>query len=638
MKSILIIAFILLGSLVSVAQQYSTSNKKAIKDFEEGQGLLHLRKYKEGILKLEEALKKDPAFAEAHTELAYAYKNMGEELKAKPHFLKAAELKPNNKDYYNIYFISADYLLNDGNYAEAKKYLQKIIDFNPNNKNVMYRTNIMMGNCIFAEEALKHPLAFNPVLMSNKINKYFIHAYPVLTADQQTFIFSKRNGPQLTDDEDIVISRKVNGEWSDPISISDKINSEFNEGACTMSADGKVLVFVSCNRKDGLGACDLYISYKKGNDWTVPLNMGPTVNSASWDSEPTLSADGRTIYFTSERGGGMGLFDIWITTMDESGNWTKARNLGKPVNTEGKEVSPFIHANGNTLYFSSNKHPGMGGYDIFYSHKSDSITWTEPVNVGYPINTQMNDASVFISADSRKGFYSVYERKDMRFNKALLYEFDVPKELQERKLSTYAKGTVYDADTKQKLGAKVELVDLKTQLVVQSTKSDSINGDYLMVLTEGSEYALYVSRPGYLFKSIFFDYKDPKNFNPLTLDVYLDPIKAGKGVVLNNIFFATNSYALEDKSKTELDKIVNFMKLNSKISIEFGGHTDDVGSDKANLDLSLKRAKSVYEYIVSKGIPAVRLKFKGYGETKPVAPNDSDENRQLNRRIEFVIL
>jgi outer membrane protein OmpA-like peptidoglycan-associated protein len=250
----------------------------------------------------------------------------------------------------------------------------------------------------------------------------------------------------------------------------------------------------------------------------------------------------------------------------------------------------------------------------------------------------MNDASVFISADSRKGFYSVYERKDMRFNKALLYEFEVPKELQEQMLSTYAKGMVYDAETKQKLGAKVELVDLKTQLVVQSTKSDSLNGDYLMVLTEGSEYALYVSKPGYLFKSIFFDYKDRKNFNPLTLDVYLDPIKAGKSVVLNNIFFATGSYALEDKSKTELDKIVSFLNLNSKVNIEFGGHTDDVGSDKDNLELSLKRAKSVYDYILAKGIPAARLKYKGYGETKPVAPNDSDENRQLNRRIEFKIL
>jgi outer membrane protein OmpA-like peptidoglycan-associated protein len=563
---------------------------------------------------------------------------MGEEAKARPHFIRAAELKPNNKDYYNIYLIAADYLLNDGNYAEAKKYLQKIIDFNPNNKNVMYRANIMMGNCLFAEEALKHPLEFKPILMSGKINKYFIHAYPVLTADQQTFIFSKRDGPQPTDDEDIVISRKVNGEWSDPVSISGKINSEFNEGACTMSADGKVLVFVSCNRKDGLGACDLYISYKKGDDWSVPVNMGSTVNSGAWDSEPSLSADGRTIYFTSERGGGLGLFDIWFTTMDDNGNWRQAKNLGKPLNTDGKEVSPFIHANGNTLYFSSNKHPGMGGYDIFYSHKLDSVHWSEPVNVGYPINTQMNDASVFISADSRKGFYSVYERKDMRFNKALLYEFEVPKELQEQMLSTYAKGMVYDAETKQKLGAKVELVDLKTQLVVQSTKSDSLNGDYLMVLTEGSEYALYVSKPGYLFKSIFFDYKDRKNFNPLTLDVYLDPIKAGKSVVLNNIFFATGSYALEDKSKTELDKIVSFLNLNSKVNIEFGGHTDDVGSDKDNLELSLKRAKSVYDYILAKGIPAARLKYKGYGETKPVAPNDSDENRQLNRRIEFKIL
>jgi OOP family OmpA-OmpF porin len=184
----------------------------------------------------------------------------------------------------------------------------------------------------------------------------------------------------------------------------------------------------------------------------------------------------------------------------------------------------------------------------------------------------------------------------------------------------------------------VELVDLKTQKIVESVKSDSVNGDYLIVLTEGSEYALYVSKPGYLYKSIFFDYKDPQNFNPLSLDVYLDPIKAGKAVVLNNIFFATSSYALEDKSKTELDKIVNFLKLNSKVIIEFGGHTDDVGSDKDNLELSLKRAKSVYEYIINKGIPAARLKYKGYGETKPVVPNDSEEHRQLNRRIEFKIL
>jgi OmpA-OmpF porin, OOP family len=637
MKSLFIITLFFI-SIASYSQQYSTTNKKAIKDFDAAQNLLHLRNFKDGIIKLEDALKKDPDFAEAHTALGYAYKNMGEETKARPHFIRAAELKPDNKDYYNIYFIAADYLLNDGNYSEAKKYLQKIIAFNPNNKTIMYKTNIMMGNCIFAEEALKHPLEFKPVLMSSKINKYFIHAYPVLTADQQTFIFSKRDGPQLTDDEDIMLCRKVNGEWSDPVSISNKINSEFNEGACTMSADGKVLVFVSCNRKDGLGACDLYISYKKGDDWSVPVNMGSNVNSNAWDSEPSLSADARTIYFTSERAGGLGLFDIWVTTMDDDGNWTKARNLGKPVNTEGKEVSPFIHANGKTLYFSSNKHPGMGGYDIFYSHKSDSINFTQPVNLGYPINTQMNDASVFISADSKKGFYSVYERKDMRFNKALLYEFEVPKELQEQKLSTYAKGTVYDADTKQKLGAKVELVDLNTQKIVESVKSDSINGDYLIVLTEGSEYALYVSKPGYLYKSIFFDYKDPKNFNPLSLDVYLDPIKAGKSVVLNNIFFPTGSYALEDKSKTELDKIVNFLKLNSKVTIEFGGHTDDVGSDKDNLELSLKRAKSVYEYIISKGIPAARLKYKGYGETKPVAPNDSEENRQMNRRIEFKIL
>jgi OmpA-OmpF porin, OOP family len=627
---------VFLLSLFSYAQEYSTTNKKAIKDFVEADGLLHNRKFPEAIQLLEEAVKKDPNFVEAHLKVASAYKNMADDTHAKPHYFKAAELRPDSKELYKLYFTVAEYYINDGDYENSKKYLDKIIGYNPNDKLVMYKTNVLLNNCNFAIEAKKHPVTFNPVLMSSKVNKFFIQGYPVLTADKQTFIYSKREDPTPKGDEDIVMCKKVNGEWSDPVSISDKINTKFNEGACTMSADGKVLVFVSCNRGSGL-ACDLYISYKKGDDWTTPVSMGPNVNSNVWDSEPSISADGRTIYFTSERSGGLGFFDIWMTTLDDNGNWTKAKNLGRPINTEGKEVSPFIHANGRTLYFSSDKHPGMGGYDIFYSHKLDS-GWSNPVNVGYPINTQINDATIFITADSKNGFYSVYERKDMRFNKAMLYEFDVPKELQEENISTYAKGTVYDTETQKKLGAKVELIDLKTQRVIQSVRSDSVNGDYMIVVTKGTDYGLYVSKEGYLFKSVFFDDKDPKSTEPLSLDIYLDPVKAGKAVVLNNIFFPTNSYKLEEKSQTELDKIILFLKQNPKINIEFGGHTDDVGSDKDNMDLSVKRAKSVYDYIAAKGIPSLRLKFKGYGETKPVVPNDSEEHRRMNRRIEFKVL
>jgi outer membrane protein OmpA-like peptidoglycan-associated protein/tetratricopeptide (TPR) repeat protein len=637
LKPILFLSFILL-SFFSYAQEYSTKNKKAIKDFVEADGLLHNRKFPEAIQLLEGALTKDPAFLEARLKLASAYKSMGDDVHAKPHYLKAAELKPDAKEYYKLYYTVGEYYLNDGDYDNAKKYFDKIVEYNPNDKLVMYKTNMLLVNCNFAIEAKKHPLKFNPFVMDSKINKYFIHAFPRLTADQQTFIYSKRDGPRLEQDEDIVMSKKVNGEWTDPVSISKNINTPYNEGAPSLSADGKVLVLVSCNTKTTLGACDLYISYKKGEDWTVPVNMGPNVNSNVWDSEPAISADGKTIYFSSERSGGIGLFDLYMTTLDDNGNWTKAKNLGRPINTEGKEVSPFIHANSTTLYFSSDKHPGMGGYDIFYSHKLDSAGWSKPVNVGYPLNTQLNDAQIFITADSKKGFYEVYERKDMRYNKALLYEFEVPQELKEEMVSSYAKGTVYDSETKQKLGAKVELIDLKKQRVIQSVKSDSINGDYMIVVTRGTEYGLYVSKEGYLFKSVFFEDKDPKSTEPLSLDVYLDPVKAGKAVVLNNIFFPTNSFTLEEKSQTELDKIILFLRQNPKVIIEFGGHTDDVGSDKDNMDLSLKRAKSVYDYIAKKGIPAVRMKFKGYGETKPVVPNVNEVNRRMNRRIEFKVL
>jgi OmpA-OmpF porin, OOP family len=635
-RSFLFLPFFLFTAF-SFAQEYSTTNKKAIKEYEEANALLHNRKFSEAIQLLEAAIKKDPNFVEAHLKVASAYRTMADDEHAKPHYYKAAELKPDAKEYYRLYYTVAEYYINDGDYENSKKYLDKIIGYNPNDKIVLYKTNILLDNCTFALEAKKHPVTFNPVLMSGKINKYFIQAYPVLTADKQTFIYSKRDDPTPKGDEDIVMSKKINGEWSDPVSISDKINTKFNEGACTMSADGKVLVFVSCNRESGL-ACDLYISYKQGNDWSTPVNMGPNVNSNVYDSEPAISADGRTIYFNSERKGGLGLFDLWMTTLDEKGNWTKAKNMGRPINTEGNEVSPFIHANGTTLYFSSDKHPGMGGYDIFYSHKLDSNAWSKPVNVGYPINTQLNDAQIFITADSKEGFYEIYEKKSMKYNKALLYQFDVPKELQEEKISSYAKGIVYDSETKKKLGAKVELIDLKTQRVIQSVKSDSVNGEYLIVVTRGTDYGLYVSKEGYLFKSVFFEDKDPKSNEPLSLDVYLDPVRSGKAVVLNNIFFPTNSYTLEEKSQTELDKIILFLKQNPKVNIEFGGHTDDVGSDKDNMELSLKRAKSVYDYIGTKGISIVRLKYKGYGETKPVVPNDNEDHRRMNRRIEFKVL
>ena len=625
------------GRELAAQQNLSTSNKKAIKLFQEADALFRQRQFDAGIKKLEEALEKDPGFVEAHLTLGATYKRFGENKNARTHFEKACELKPQSRDMAAAYLTLGEYLYLDGEYEKAKRWFERVAEVKPLRKDLTELAASMQTRSEFGIKATNNPITFMPRLMPPQINKFYIHAYPVLTADQSTLIYSRRVGPKVNDDEDIVISRNVNGKWSDPVSIAANINTGFNEGACSISGDGKTLVFASCNREDGLGQCDLYISYNQGGVWSDPVNMGRNVNSPAWDSEPSISADGKTVYFSSRRPGGLGKEDIWVTRKGENGEWTPAINLGPPVNTKGREVSPFIHADGKTLYFSSDELIGLGGFDIFFT-KDSSGNFSEPQNLGYPINTPANDASVFITADNSKGIYSIYEKKDNQTSRILLYEFDVPEEIKPDKVSTYSNGFVYDAETRKPMHARIDLIDLATSKVIQSVDSDPVTGEYLLVLTEGSEYALNVDENGYLFYSAFFDFKNPGSFNPVKLDVYLQSVKKGKSVVLNNIFFNTNSYQLEDKSRTELDKVVTFLQKNPDVRIEFGGHTDDVGADKDNMQLSLKRAEAVYQYILSKGIAAARLKYKGYGETKPVADNTTEEGRKQNRRIEFIIL
>lgn len=630
--------FVLSGTAFSQQQQLSSKNKKAVKLFLEADQLFHDRQFDPGIQKLKQALSKDPDFVEAYLKLGSAYKLFGKNLLAMDCYLKASEIKPNDPKMAGAYFAVGQYYFDDGDYEKARSWFHKVQEVKPEKKALSEQAADLEKRADFGIQATNHPVTFVPRLMPDQINAYFIMAYPVLTADQSTLIFSKRNGPTPQDDEDIMISRKVNGAWTSPVSVSPAINTQFNEGACTMSADGKTLVFASCNRPEGLGSCDLYISYKQGGQWSAPENLGKNVNSGGWESEPTLSADGKTIYFTSERGGGLGKFDIWVTHMKEDGEWTVAKNLGAPINTKGREVSPFIHADGKTLYFSSDEHIGLGEYDIFVSKKLDSVQWSEPKNLGYPINSSISDASVFITADNSKGMFSKYEKKERQYSKSLLYEFEVPDEIKPDKISTYARGKVYDAETRKPIHAEVRLVDLKTNRVIQRVESDPETGEYLIVLTEGSQYALYVDEDKYLFKSQYFDYENASGFDPVNLDIYLEPLKQGNTVVLNNLFFASNSYTLEDKSKTELDKIALFLKKNPEVKIEFGGHTDNVGSEADNMQLSLKRAEAVYRYIISLGISSSRLRYKGYGETHPVASNDTDAGRQSNRRIEFKVL
>ena len=368
-----------------------------------------------------------------------------------------------------------------------------------------------------------------------------------------------------------------------------------------------------------------------------PENMGSQINTGAWESQPSLTADGRTLYFISDRNGGRGLRDVWVSKKQNDGKWHRAENLGEPVNTKDDDVSPYIHANGQRLYFASKGHIGMGGFDIYFSDKTE-YGWGAPVNIGYPLNTGKDEVSLFITPDGVNGFYSKDYVDKNSLKRSLIYEMNIPESLRIKNKSSFVKGNVFDADSKMPLQARVELVDLQTDLRISIVSSDSITGSYLIVLTEGAEYGLYVTRPDYVFKSLSFNYENSEVGEPVEIDIYLERIKVGATTVLSNIFFDVDKYELDPRSKTELQEIMQFLDSNPNVNIRTEGHTDNTGTEEYNLDLSTKRAKAVYDYLVQNGTDEERLSYKGFGMTRPVIDNLTEENKAKNRRIEFRIL
>lgn len=628
------------GSFLACAQQagLSTKSSKAADLYNKAQKYILDRDLKKALDALEEAIEKDPEFGEAYIKSAGIHKMNGNPPAAYEAYKKGLGIVPFTPGLATEYLNFADMALSGGDYPLAKQYYSQFIEANPKNAKTLAHAQRQIKNIDFAVTAVQHPIDFKPQRMGLPLNQFQLQYFPALTATKTHLVFTARQTDDPRSDENLYVSVNRENNWSAPVSIATSINSEYNEGTGSISGDGKTLVFSSCNRPNSYGDCDLYISVRSGDNWSRPTNLGRTVNSAAWDSQPCLSADGRTLYFSSDRGkGGLGREDIWVIRLQDDGSWSEPENLGAPVNSAGAETAPFLHASGTTLYFSSNGHVGLGGSDIFKSVLENNA-WTEPENLGYPLNTSANEASFFITADNAKGYYSrLVVDKDNRKN-ASLFEFDVPPVWKSRETSTFTQGRVFDAVTKKPLKANVQLYDLNTDALMQQVKADAENGTYTLVLNEGKQYGMFVTAPNHLLKSISFDYTDKQNFNSLTLDIYLDPIAKGASAVLNNLFFATGKFQLEKKSRTELNKLIAFLGANPNLKIEIAGHTDDVGDTKSNLDLSNKRANSVYTYLMEQGVQKERIRFAGYGETRPLKPNTTEQNRQLNRRIEMKIL
>jgi len=634
------IFFLLLAISFSISAQteLSTKSKKAIELYTLADNFRVRGQYAEALNLLGQAIEKDKNFAEAYYRRGLTYYLMKQYPNAISDFEKGLSLTSELRKQKDFWFALGEPYVLSGQYEKAMKVLSAYINNETQNKQKIAYATMLFKSAEFSLKNQSTKSLFKRRALSDTVNRFVMQYFPVLTADQMQLIYTRRAGDGPNDDEDLMITKKdEQGRWSIPESISKNINTPLNEGTCTISADGRRLIFTSCSGRDGIGSCDLYESIKVGDVWTTPKNLGRNVNTNEWESQPSLSADGRTLYFVSDRRSGLGRRDVWISTLDETGIWTRAINAGKQINSSFDEISPFIHANDKTLYFASNGLPGFGGYDIFYAER-DSAIWGVPKNIGNLINDNDDQFSFFITADGMKGYYAHEETLPSGFSRSKIYEVLIPPENQVKFRSNYVKGIIRDKVSRSPLTARIELINIERNDMISLVKSDSITGEYLMVLTQGAEYALYINKRGYLFKSYNFNYSEVKDFRPIIIDIDLERATAGSMAVLNNIFFDLDKYDLKPKSIPELQKIIRFMQENPQVRVEVSGHTDNIGQATYNKQLSEKRALSVYNYLIEKGIEKNRLVPIGYGQAKPLADNATDEGRQQNRRIEFRII
>lgn len=547
--------------------------------------------------------------------------------------------------YQTVKTLQADYLkdvdfqlakshFNMSDYAQAKSLLQAYLQTSRIPAPNKLMADKMLLDCDFAAEAVKNPVDFKPVNLGPGVNTTEDESMPSLTADERYLYFTRHTGSGRYQDEDLFVSKNEYGIFTNANPLV-AINTEtYVEGAHSISPSGKYLFFTSADRKDGEGRADIYMSRKTGESWERPNNMGTPVNSPGWDAQPCISADGRSLYFASVRPGGEGGSDIYVSHYDDKSGWAQPLNLGRNINTIFDEMRPFLHPDGQTLYFSSNGRPGMGNFDIYVSRKQADGTWGEPVNLGYPINTAGDELGIHITTDGRRAYYAS-EQKDS-YGQKDIYTFEMPASLQPG-FTSYIRGNVYDDETREAVGANVQIYDLETGKLFATLASDRVNGTFLSTLPAGKDYAVEVMRDGYLFYSHHISLKNTVSGKPFEVDIPLLKIKVGQVVVLHNIFFEPEQFELKNESKAELEVMVKMMEKNPQLKIEISGHTDNSGSEEKNKALSQQRAKQVFDYLIGKGVEATRLSFKGYAATRPIASNSTPEGKAKNRRTEFTV-
>ena len=595
--------------------------------------------------------------------IGQSYLSAGAEVKALPYLEDAYRLQPEVDP-------DIDYFL--GLALQANFHFYKAIDhfkkYKTRNKKLSLIADLKIRECRMGDSLMTNPVLCVIKVLEWPINSPYQDYGPALPSDESELIFTSARDTSKFDKknrlifEDVVWSKKEAGGWAVPEVISPKINDTFHDAVTYLSPDGKT-IFLYYERGNG----DIYTSTFDGKDWSSPVSMGPEINTVSWETSGCLSPDGNKFYFTSDRPGGFGGLDIYVSTKLTNGTWGKAVNLGPEINTRGNEDAPFMHQDG-TLYFGSDGLPGLGDFDIFKSELKNG-NWTKPQNLGYPINTPKFENYFFLSHDKKRAYFSSVRPEGVGNSDICFVTFldpplkkEVPivvakdepvKEVQlgdefadamvslqkDLGFASQLVGKVIDGDNAKALKAQITLIDNKTNTVIERVYSSDSTGEFKIVLPHGGNYGINTSVDGYIFNSLNFEVPMYSDFQEIETAILMQKVTVGSKVVMKNIFFDIGKAELKNESRGELEHILDLLENNEGVKLQINGHTDNSGNPQTNKALSAQRAEMVMAFLVARGVDPARLKAVGYGQEKPIVSNDDEQGgRAINRRTEIEVL
>lgn len=660
-KYCLVILFIALSvNVFSQDDCPKTESKQAKKIYEKAMDKISKGEFQEGTTLLQEAVAEDPDYIEAWwilAEINMKYTNRTRKTAiAQEAYEEVTKICPAFKNYYAYFYLGQIYFAAE-NWAKAHENFKAFLDADAENvKEVHYNEATKYCDLSkFYNEIYSNKVQFDPKILAD-VSTASDEYLPIITPDNQYVYFTRRSAERQLSGysreenrvERFSVSKFENGKYGVGKPLEYPFNEQSNEGGASLTINNKELFYTRCktaaNRYFNCDIC--YVEFKNGS-WGEIQTLGSEINNPdSWESMPTISSDGNTLYFVSDRKGGLGGYDIYISKRNEDGSWSAAQNAGPEINTKGNEKSPFIHTDSKTLYFSSSSRRdettgttmdgwmGLGGYDIFFTKYGEEGHWTKPKNIGYPINSANDDLGFFVSTDGKFGYFA-----SNKFNEQgvwNIYYFELYQEARPEKV-LFVKGVMKDESTNEVIrDAKIEIKSVDTKKVTK-IEIDNETGEYVMAVNFKSDYVMTVKSSDYVYISKYVSKKDVSFETPTSIDFKLKKIEIGKNYNLDDIYYETNSDILTSESVTIIDNFYEFLFENRNIEIEIQGHTDNVGSDQYNLDLSQRRAKAVFDELVAKGIDASRMTYRGYGESQPIADNNTEAGRQLNRRTVFQI-